>query len=134
MANVHGIEFVARQSELVRDLVRTLLKDGGCGAYGVPNIKPGGELRMATHPPVPGAQREAGVFLRIRPGVNEAIVLRPAHAHAGEPISRLTKFSEENLLEIIRIWRQEVASTPGDERPAPAPAVPVAENREKAAS
>lgn len=30
MPNVHGIEFNANQSELVKDLIRELLKDGSC--------------------------------------------------------------------------------------------------------
>jgi hypothetical protein len=72
MANVHGIEFNANQSELVKDIVRDLLKDGNCAVYAVPHIKPNGELRMASASPIPGPRRQHGVFLRIRPGVSEA--------------------------------------------------------------
>ncbi len=53
MPNVHGIEFNANQSELVKDLVRELLKDGNCAVYALNNMKPNGELRMATTPPTP---------------------------------------------------------------------------------
>ncbi len=30
MPNVHGIEFSANQSELVKNLIREILKDGDC--------------------------------------------------------------------------------------------------------
>ena len=42
MPNVHGIEFNANQSELVKDLVRELLKDGNCAVYALNNMKPNG--------------------------------------------------------------------------------------------
>ena len=45
MPDVYGIEFNANQSELVREIVRELLKDGNCAVYPVPHIKPHGELR-----------------------------------------------------------------------------------------
>jgi hypothetical protein len=35
MPNVHGIEFNANQSELVKEIVRELLKDGDCAVYAV---------------------------------------------------------------------------------------------------
>jgi hypothetical protein len=107
MPNVHGIEFNANQSELVKDIVRELLKDGGCAVYPVPHMKPNGELRMAAMPsdPRPGQQR--GVFLRVRPGINEATIVRPMNAKAGDPISKLTKFSKPELLETIRTWRTQ---------------------------
>jgi hypothetical protein len=104
MPNVHGIEFSANQSELVKDVVRELLKDGDCAVYAVPNIKPSGELRMA---PVPGQSRQSGVFLRIRPGTKEAIVVRPMNAKAGEQLTPITKLSQASLLETIRIWRKQ---------------------------
>jgi hypothetical protein len=50
------------------------------------------------------------VFLRIRPGVNEATVVRPMNATAGEPLTKLTKFNRHELLEIIRVWREQTAS------------------------
>jgi hypothetical protein len=49
MANVHGIEFNANQSELVKGLIRELLKDGNCAAYALPDMKPNGELRNGLH-------------------------------------------------------------------------------------
>ena len=107
MPNVQGVEFNANQSELVKDIVRELLKDGNCTVYAVPHIKPNGELRMASTPPIPGPRRQHGVFLRIRPGVNEATVVRPMNAKAGEPITKLSKFSRPELLEVIRIWREQ---------------------------
>ena len=108
MPNVHGIEFNANQSELVKDIVRELLKDGNCAVYAVPHMKPNGELRMASTSPIPGPrQQQRGVFLRIRPGVNEATVVRPMNAKAGEPITKLSKFSRPELIEVIRIWREQ---------------------------
>jgi hypothetical protein len=105
MPNVHDVEFNANQSELVKDIVRELLKDGNCAVYAVSHIKPNGELRMASTPPMPRARRQRGVFLRIRPGVNEATVVRPMNAKAGEPLTKLTKFNRLELLEVIRVWR-----------------------------
>ena len=107
MPNVHGIEFNANQSELVKDVVRELLKDGNCAVYAVPHMRPAGELRMASTSPIPGPRQQRGVFLRIRPGVNEATVVRPMNAKAGEPITKLTKFSRPQLLEVIRVWREQ---------------------------
>jgi hypothetical protein len=115
MPNVHGVEFNGNQSELVKDIVRELLKDGNCAAYAVSHIKPNGELRMASTPPIPGPRRQHGVFLRIRPGVNEATVVRPMNATAGEPLTKLTKFNRPQLLEIIRVWREQTAPAPGDD-------------------
>ena len=107
MPNVHGVEFNANQSELVRETVRELLKDGNCAVYPVPHIKPHGELRMASTPPIPSKRRQRGVFLRIRPGVNEATILRPMNAKAGDPLTKLSKMSRLELLEVIRVWRQQ---------------------------
>src|SRR6202167_6365040 len=107
MPNVHGIEFNSNQAELVKDVVRELLKDGNCAVYAVPHIKPNGELRMASTPPYPKTRRQRGVFLRIRPGVNEATVVRPMNAKAGEPLTKLTKFNRPQLLEVIRVWREQ---------------------------
>jgi hypothetical protein len=115
MPNVHGVEFNANQSELVKDIVRELLKDGNCAAYAVSHIKPNGELRMASAPPIPGPRRQHGVFLRIRPGVNEATVVRPMNATAGEPLAKLTKFNRQQLLEVVRVWREQTASASCDE-------------------
>ncbi|WP_245632380.1 CRISPR-associated protein Cas5 [Edaphobacter aggregans] len=107
MPNVHGIEFNANQSELVKDLIRELLKDGGCAVYALPHMKPGGELRMALTPPIPGPRRARGVFLRVRPGAKEAIIVRPMNAKAGEQNMPVTKLTQAQNLEIIRIWRKQ---------------------------
>jgi hypothetical protein len=119
MPDVHGIEFHANQSELVKEMVRELLKDGNCAVYAVPHIKPHGELRMASTPPTPGPRRQRGVFLRIRPGVNEATIVRPMNAKAGEPLTKLNKFSRLELLEVIRVWRQQTMPESRDEKPQP---------------
>ena len=107
MPNVHGVEFNANQSELVKEIVRELLKDGDCTVYAVLHIKPHGEIRMASTPPIPRPRRQKGVFLRIRPGVNEATIVRPMNAKAGDPLAKLNRFSRLELLEIIRVWRQQ---------------------------
>ena len=115
MPNVHCVEFNANQSELVKDIVRELLKDGNCAVYAVSHIKPNGELRMASTPPIPGPRRQHGVFLRIRPGVNKATVVRPMNAKAGEPLTKLTKFNRPQLLEVIRVWREQTMPASPDE-------------------
>jgi hypothetical protein len=107
MPNVHGVEFNANQSELVKEIVQELLKDGGCTVYAVPHIKAKGELRIASTPPILGSRPQNGVFLRIRPGVNEATIVRPMNAKAGEPLTKLNEFSRLELLEIVRVWRQQ---------------------------
>jgi hypothetical protein len=107
MPNVHGIEFNANQSDLVKEIVRELLKDGNCAVYAVPHIKPHGEIRMASTPPFPKPRRQKGVFLRIRPGINEATIVRPMNAKAGDSLNKLTKFSRLELLETVRVWRQQ---------------------------
>jgi hypothetical protein len=117
MPNVHGVEFNANQSELVGEIVRELLKDGNCAVYPVPHIKPHGELRMASTPPIPNKRRQKGVFLRIRPGVNEATILRPMNAKAGVPLTKLNKMSRLELLEVIRVWRQQTMPDSRDNVP-----------------
>ena len=117
MPNVHGIEFNAKQSELVKDLIRELLKDGDCAVYALHNMKPNGELRMASSPPIPGPKRARGVFLRIRPGINEATIVRPMNAKAGEKFRKVDKLNQTETLEIIRIWRKQ--TTPGWVPPRP---------------
>ena len=112
MPNVHGIEFNANQSELVKDLVRELLKDGNCAVYALNNMKPNGELRMATTLPTPNRREVGGVFLRIRPGINQATIVRPMNAKAGDPLTKLAKLTEAETLEMIRIWRKETKSGP----------------------
>jgi hypothetical protein len=107
MPVVHGIEFNTNQSELVKDLVRELLKDGHCAVYAVPHIKPNGELRMASTPPTPTRRRQRGVFLRVRPGASGATIVRPMNAKAGESTTKLSKFSQADLVEMIRLWRKQ---------------------------
>jgi hypothetical protein len=115
MANVHGIEFSSNQSELVKGLVRDLLKDGNCAVYALPHMKPNGELRMASTPPTPGPRRQHGVFLRIRPGLKAAVAIRPMNAKTGEEQTDITKYSQQELCELIRVWRKEVS----DKTPEP---------------
>lgn len=110
MPNVHGIEFKDKQAELVQDLIGELLQDGECAIYALRDVQPGGELRMAPTPPVPGPNRDAGVFLRIRPGINAPTIIRPINAKAGEIFMKLEKNTRAEMLEIIRIWRKQTAS------------------------
>ena len=117
MPNVHGIEFNANQAELVKDLIRELLRDGTCAVYALHNMKPSGELRMAQTPPTPGPRRASGVFLRVRPGAKQATIVRPMNAKAGEKYMPITKISQAENLEIIRIWRKQT-------RPRGVPATP----------
>jgi len=112
MPNVHGIEFKDNQAELVKDLVRELLKDGNCAVYALNNMKPNGELRMASTPPAPTPREVGGVFLRIRPGINQATIVRPMNAKAGDPLTKLAKLTQAETLEMIRIWRKETKSGP----------------------
>ncbi len=112
MPNVHGIDFNANQSELVKDLVRELLNDGGCAVYALNNMKPSGELRMASTPPAPTQREVGGVFLRIRPGAREAIIIRPMNAKAGEKYIPVNRITQAETLEIIRTWRRQTGSAP----------------------
>jgi hypothetical protein len=109
MANVHGIEFSFNQLELVKGLIRELLKDGNCAVFAVPHMKPDGELRMACTPPAPSPRHQRGVFLRIRPGVKAAVAIRPMNVKTGEEQTNITKYSQQELLEMIRVWRKEVS-------------------------
>jgi len=109
MANVHGIEFSSNQSELVKGLIRELLKDGDCAVYALPHMKPYGELRMACTPPAPGPRHQRGVFLRICHGKIAALAIRPMHAKTGAEQTSITKYNQHELLETIRLWRKEVS-------------------------
>jgi hypothetical protein len=109
MANIDGIEFSSKQSDLVKGLIRELLKDGNCAVYALPHMKPNGELRMACTPPAPGPRRQRGVFLRIRPGVRAAVAIRPMNAKTGAEQTNITKYTQQELLETIRLWRNEVS-------------------------
>jgi S-ribosylhomocysteine lyase LuxS involved in autoinducer biosynthesis len=111
MADVHGIEFSSTQSDLVKGLIRELLKDGNCAVYGLPHMKPNGELRMACTPPIPGPRHQRGVFLRICHGKIAAIAIRPMHARTGAEQISITKYNQQELLETIRSWRKEVSDT-----------------------
>jgi hypothetical protein len=119
MPNVYGVEFNANQSELVKEVVRELLKDGNCIVYAVPHITPHGELQMASTPSIPGIRGENVTFLRIRPGVNEATVVRPMSAKAGEPLTKLNKSCRLELLEVIRVWRQQTMPMSREKEPLP---------------
>jgi hypothetical protein len=119
MPIVHGIDFSSNQAELVKALVRELLKDGNCAAYAVPHMKPNGELRMACSPPLPSPRRQHGVFLRVRPGKDVAVAIRPMKARAGAAETAITKYSLIELIETVRIWRQEITEL------TPEPPVPV---------
>ena len=110
MPIVHGIEFSANQAELVKDLIRELLKDGNCMVYALPNMNPDGELRMAAFSPNPGPKSARGVFVRIRPGLHEATLIRPMNAKSGEPFSKITKITQSEVLRVVRTWRKEVPS------------------------
>jgi len=109
MVNVHGIEFSSNQSDLVKGLILELLKDGNCAVYALPQMKPDGELRMACTPPAPGPRHQHGVFLRIRPGKIAAVAIRPMNAKTGAEQTSITKYSQQELLETIRLWRKEVS-------------------------
>jgi hypothetical protein len=125
MLNVHGIEFKDQQANLVQDLIHELLKDGECAIYALREIEPAGELRMAPTLPVPGPNRDAGVFLRIRPGINAPTIIRPANTKAGDVFMKLEKQTQAEALAIVRFWRKqtEVPKSPGN-RTVPPPAQP----------
>jgi hypothetical protein len=110
MPNVHGIEFDATQAELVKDLVRELLNDGDCVVYAVHNMQPRGELRMAATPPGSTPRKLGGVFLRIRPGAHEAVIVRPMNAKAGRKFIKIDRITKTETLEIIRTWRWQTGS------------------------
>ena len=116
MPNVHGIEFDATQAELVKDLVRELLKDGDCAVYAVHNMQPRGELRMATTPPGATPRKIGGVFLRIRPGTHEAVIVRPMNAKAGQKFIKVDRITQAETIEIIRTWRWQTGSLPARPR------------------
>ena len=120
MPNVHGIEFNPNQSELVKDLVRELLKDGDCAVYALHNMQPRGELRMAMTPPSSTPRKIGGVFLRIRPGTHEAVIVRPMNAKAGQKFMKVDRITQAETLEVIRTWRKQTGSLPIQPRPAPA--------------
>src|SRR6202042_247788 len=112
MPNVHGIEFNSNQSELVRDLIRELLKDGNCAVYALDNMKPNGELRMASTPPAPTPREVGGGFLRIGPGEREAIIVRPMNAQTVEKNIPVSKITQAQCLEVIRTWRKQTGTLP----------------------
>jgi hypothetical protein len=112
MPNVHGIEFDASQAELVKDLVRELLKDGDCAVYAVHNMQPRGELRMAATPPGTTQRKLGGVFLRVRPGAQEAVIVRPMNAKAGQKFIKVDRLTQTETLAIIRTWRWQTGSLP----------------------
>jgi hypothetical protein len=109
MSNVHGIEFKDNQAELVQDLIGELLQDGECAIYALRGIQPGGELRMAPTLPAPGPNRDAGVFLRIRPGINAPTIIRPVNTKFGDIFIKLEEHTRSETLAIIRAWRRQMA-------------------------
>jgi hypothetical protein len=120
MPNVYGIEFDATQAELVKDLVRELLKDGDCAVYAVHNMQPKGELRMAATPPGTTPRKLGGVFLRVRPGAHEAVIVRPMNAKAGQKFIKVDRLTQTETLAIIRTWRWQTGSLPARPRITPA--------------
>jgi hypothetical protein len=117
MPNVHGIEFNPNQADLVKDLISELLKDGDCAVYALHNMQPRGELRMAAMPPSTTQRKIGGVFLRVRPGLHEAIIVRPMNAKAGEKFMPVSRLTQAETLEIIRTWRRQTGSLPPRPRP-----------------
>jgi hypothetical protein len=122
MPNVHGIEFNPNQADLVKDLIRELLKDGDCAVYALHNMQPRGELRMAVTPPSATQRKTGGVFLRIRSGLREAIIVRPMNAKAGEKFMPVSRLTQAETLDLIRTWRKQTGSLPP--RPKPESAGP----------
>jgi hypothetical protein len=117
MPNVHGIEFNPNQAELVKDLIRELLKDGDCAVYALHNMQPRGELRMATTPPSATPRKTGGVFLRIRPGLREALIVRPMNAKAGEKLMPVSRLTQTETIDLIRTWRKQTGSLPPRPKP-----------------
>jgi hypothetical protein len=109
MPNVHGIEFTDKQAKLVQDLIRELLHDGECAIYALREIEPHGELRIAPTLPVPGTNRDAGVFLRIRPGINTPTIIRPVNTKFGDLFMKLEEPTRSETLAIVRAWRRQIA-------------------------
>ena len=131
MPNVHGIEFSANQSELVKDLIREVLKDGYCAVYALHNMKPNGELRVASTLPGTTPREHGGVFLRIRPGEREAILVRPMNAKAGEKYIPVSKITQAQTLEVIRTWRKQTGSLATQPRTAAGPQLVVSAGKKK---
>ena len=129
MPNVYGIEFKDQQAELVKDLIRELLKDGECAIYALRDVQPGGELRMAPTLPVPGPNRDAGVFLRIRPGINAPTIIRPVNTKAGDIFMKLEKQTQTEALAIIRFWRKHAGVQPSGPRATDNITIPVPAER-----
>lgn len=131
MPNVHGIEFDSNQSELVKDLIRELLKDGNCVVYALNNIKPNGELRMATTPPGTVPRETGGVFFRVRPGAREATIVRPMNAKAGEKLIPVSKITQAQTLEIVRTWRRQTGSVSIEQQSSNGPRLIVTAGKKK---
>jgi hypothetical protein len=67
---------------------------------------------MATTPPSSTPRKIGGVFLRIRPGEREAILVRPMNAKAGEKLMPIAKINQAQTLELVRTWRRQTGSLP----------------------
>ena len=84
--------FNSNQSELIKDLIRELLKDSDCAVYALNHIKPSSRgTPNGVTPPSSVARETDGVFLRIRPGVHDAIIVSPMSAKARENLIPVAK-------------------------------------------
>ena len=75
---------------------------------------------MAATPPSTTQRKTGGVFLRVRPGLHEAIIVRPMNAKAGDKFMPVSRLTQAETLEIVRIWRKQTGSLPPPPRPEPA--------------
>jgi hypothetical protein len=94
MPDGYVIEFSPDQCELVKNLIRELLKDGDCAVYPLPHMKPDGELQMAHTSPG-----------HIRADANAAIVIRPGSPQSETNGDIFTRGAQPELLKMIRSWR-----------------------------
>jgi hypothetical protein len=77
---------------------------------------------MAVTPPSATQRKTGGVFLRIRSGLREAIIVRPMNAKAGEKFMPVSRLTQAETLDLIRTWRKQTGSLPP--RPKPESAGP----------
>jgi len=78
----------------------------------VHNMQPKGELRMASTPPGSTQRKLGGVFFRVRPGTQEALIVRPMNAKAGQKFTKVDRASQVATLALIRTWRWQTGSLP----------------------
>ncbi|HXC95027.1 MAG TPA: hypothetical protein VNU92_04965 [Edaphobacter sp.] len=67
---------------------------------------------MATTPPGQTPRKAGGVFFRVRTGTQEAIIVRPMNAKAGQKFIKVDRITQAETLEIIRAWRRQTGSLP----------------------